>query len=408
VKIEYQRLVLLNSPMQNPTRPPEGRMLAVQTPIIPVIAELIAQTPGTISLGQGVVYYGPPQSALDRLTTLNTANGIHKYGDTGGLKELRELITNKLLHENGINVANGSKVIVTAGSNMGFLNAMFAITCPGDEIILQVPYYFNHEMAVRMVDCTPVLVPTDENYQLRPDKIHRAITEKTRAVVTISPNNPSGVVYPAESLIAVNKICREHGLYHISDEAYEYFTYNGSRHFSPGSIRGAEMHTISLYSLSKAYGFASWRIGYMVIPEHLTGAVYKAQDTNLICPALPSQFAAAGALQTGVKYCRKKLQIIEEVRDIMLQQLRQVTDICQVSAGDGAFYLLLKVNTGMDDMTLATRLIREHQVAVIPGHTFGFNDGCYLRVAYGALDKNNATEGIRRLIIGLKSIIIRS
>ena len=392
--------------MQNTKHLPEGRMHAVQTPIIPVIAELITQNPGTISLGQGVVYYGPPQSAIDRLSAITSANGIHKYGDTGGLLELRELIASKLLNENGINVEAGSCVVVTAGSNMAFLNALFAITNPEDEIILQVPYYFNHEMAIRMVDCNPVMVSTDENYQLCPDKIRRAITEKTRAVVTISPNNPSGVVYPEASLTAVNDICREHGIYHISDEAYEYFTYNGARHFSPGSIGGAGDHTISLYSLSKAYGFASWRIGYMVIPEHLTDAVYKAQDTNLICPSMPSQYAAAGAIETGVKYCRGKLQIIEEVRHIMSRELEKIVDICRVSASEGAFYFLLKINAKMDDMTLATRLIKEHQVAVIPGHTFGLSDGCYLRVAYGALDKNNAAEGIRRLVNGLRTIII--
>lgn len=391
--------------MQNSKLLSEGRMQAVQAPIIPVIAELIAQTPGTISLGQGVVYYGPPQAAIDRLSILDSANGIHKYGDTSGLLELREIIAGKLLKENRINVDNGSKVIVTAGSNMAFLNALFAITSPGDEIILPVPYYFNHEMAIRMLNCIPVLVPTDEHYQLRQDEIRKAINEKTRAIVTISPNNPSGAVYPEASLSEVNAICHDHDLYHISDEAYEYFTYNGARHFSPGSINSASRHTISLFSLSKAYGFASWRIGYMVIPEHLTNAVSKAQDTNLICPAMPSQYAAMGAMEAGMKYCREKLKNIEEVRNIMLRQLEKISDLCRISMSDGAFYFLLKVDTGMDDMTLTGRLIKEHQVAVIPGHTFGLADGCYLRVAYGALDINNATEGIQRLTNGLNAVI---
>ncbi len=390
--------------MQNSKLLSKSRMYAVQTPIIPVIAELIAQTPGTISLGQGVVYYGPPQAAIDRLSIINSANGIHKYGDTSGSLELREIIAVKLLKENRIHVDNGSKVIVTAGSNMAFLNALFAITSPGDEIILPVPYYFNHEMAIRMLTCIPVLVPTDEHYQLRPDEIRKAITEKTRAIVTISPNNPSGAVYPEASLGEVNAICHDHDLFHINDEAYEYFTYNGARHFSPGSINGANRHTISLFSLSKAYGFASWRIGYMVIPEHLTNAVYKAQDTNLICPAMPSQYAATGALEAGMKYCREKLKKIEEVRNIMLRQLEIISDFCRISMSDGAFYFILKVDTRMDDMTLAGRLIKEHQVAVIPGHTFGLTDGCYLRVAYGALDINNATEGIQRLTNGLNAI----
>jgi aspartate/methionine/tyrosine aminotransferase len=390
--------------MQNSKPLSEGRMQAVQAPIIPVIAELIAQTPGTISLGQGVVYYGPPQAAIDRLALLNSANGVHKYGDTRGLPELREIIAGKLLTENGIKADIDRNLFVTDGSNMAFLNSLFAITSPGDEIILPVPYYFNHEMAISMLNCIPVLVPTDEHYQLCPDALGKAINAKTRAIVTISPNNPSGAVYPEASLVEVNAICHRQGIYHISDEAYEYFTFNGARHFSPGSINGANRHTISLFSLSKAYGFASWRIGYMVIPDHLTNAVCKAQDTNLICPALPSQYAAIGAMESGQSYCREKLKIIEEVRNIMLGQLEKISNLCRVSRSDGAFYFLLKIDTGMDSMALAKQLIKKYQVAVIPGHTFGLKDGCYLRVSYGALDKDNATEGIQRLINGLSTV----
>src|SRR5690606_18199332 len=99
-------------------------------------------------------------------------------------------------------------------------------------------------------------------------------------------------------------------------------------------------------------------------------------------------------------YCRGKLQVLDEVRNIICAQLDEISDICQVSSGDGAFYLLLKVHTDMEQMALVTRLIREYRVAVLPGHTFGLTGGCYLRVAYGALDKNSATEGIRRLVNG--------
>ena len=138
---------------------------------------------------------------------------------------------------------------------------MLAIADSGDEIILPTPYYFNHEMAVTMADCQPVLVPTDGDYRLRLDALETAITPRTRAILTVSPNNPTGVVYSEESLRAVNALCRERGIYHISDEAYEHFVYGGAHHFSPGSIPGSEGHTITLHTLSKTYGFASWRIG---------------------------------------------------------------------------------------------------------------------------------------------------
>lgn len=381
------------------------RMQAVQSPIIPVVAELIRQCPGTISLGQGVVYYGPPQEAIAQLPKFLSDCENHKYKPVLGIAPLVDAIAAKLKAENSIDINADNCIVVTAGSNMAFMNAVLAITNPGDEIILQTPYYFNHEMAIAMASCRPVIVATDENYQLRPDAIREAITDRTRAVVTISPNNPSGVVYPEEALREVNKICRSKGIYHINDEAYEYFTYNNVKHFSPGAIASSSGHTISLYTLSKAYGFASWRIGYMVIPEHLRVSVNKIQDTILICPPVISQYAALGALQAGVGYCREKMSAIASVREIVLNELKCIPDLCTIPPADGAFYFLLKINSKLDAMELVERLIREHGVAVIPGTTFGMEDGCYLRVAYGALEKDTAAEGIGRLVRGLQTIL---
>jgi aspartate/methionine/tyrosine aminotransferase len=284
---------------------------------------------------------------------------------------------------------------------------VLAITDPGDEIVLQTPYYFNHEMAITMASCRPVLIATDDNYQLRPEAIRRALTSRTRAVVTISPNNPTGAVYPEAALREVNQLCRERGVYHIHDEAYEYFVYDDARHFSPGSIPAAGEHTLSLFSLSKAYGFASWRIGAMVIPGRLLTSVRKIQDTILICAPVISQFAAVGALKAGAGYCRERLKEIAEVRRMVLRELEGLQELCDVPRADGAFYFLLRIHGKRDAMEIAERLIREHRVAVIPGTAFGLDHGCYLRIAYGALRKETAVEGIGRLVRGLKQVLQR-
>jgi aspartate/methionine/tyrosine aminotransferase len=383
-----------------------ARMQAVQLPIIPVVAELIRNCPGTIPLGQGVVSYGPPKQAIEQISQFLAIPDNHKYQPVDGIVPLLDAIATKLKSENGIDINDNRCIVVTAGGNMAFMNAVLAITSPGDEIILLTPYYFNHEMAIAMAGCTPVLVPTDENYQICLDKIEQAITDKTRAVVTISPNNPTGVVYPKATLEAVNRLCYDRHLYHISDEAYEYFTYNGVQHFSPGAIPNSSDHTILLYSLSKAYGFASWRIGYMVIPQHLFLSVNKIQDTILICPPVISQYAALGALQAGISYCREQLQTIAKVREKCLDQLYSIPDLCTVPPADGAFYFLLKVHTKIGAIELVERLIKEHRVALIPGTTFGIDDGCYLRLAYGALQEDTAIEGIGRLVEGLQKILV--
>lgn len=383
----------------------KSRMQSVQSPIIPVVGELIRSCPGTISLGQGVVYYPPPPSAKEWLIQFFDEATNHQYKPVQGIAPLLDAIAQKLQSFNSFEIDENNCIVVTAGSNMGFMNAILAITSPGDEIILLLPYYFNHEMAVRIAGCTPIIVATDENYQLRPDRIANAITDKTRAVVTVSPNNPTGAVYKDAALKEVNHICGDRGIYHISDEAYEYFTYDGATHISPAAFPESSPHTVSLYSLSKAYGFASWRIGYMVIPKHLLGAVKKIQDTILICPPVISQYAALGALQAGYDYCQNHISAIATVRSTVLNSLNSLQDICTIAPADGAFYFLLKVHTQIDAFELTQRLIREHQVAVIPGTTFGMNNGCYLRVAYGALQQQTAAEGIERLVQGLKSIL---
>ncbi|MEH1920408.1 pyridoxal phosphate-dependent aminotransferase [Nostoc sp.] len=389
-----------------------SRMQAVQSPIIPVVGELIKNSPGTISLGQGVVSYNPPPEAIEFLAKFLAEPANNLYKSVEGIPPLLTALAEKLQDFNGIEINQENCIVVTAGSNMGFMNAILAITNPGDEIILNTPYYFNHEMAIAIAGCHPVLVATDENYQLRPDAIAQAITPKTRAVVTISPNNPTGVVYSEAVLREVNQICGTRGIYHISDEAYEYFTYNGIKHISPGAFANNSEYTISLYSLSKAYGFASWRIGYMVIPKHLLVAIKKVQDTILICPPVISQYAALGALKAKEEYLQSHIGAlaqpavgIAQVRQLVLDSLNRLQGLCSIIPANGAFYFFLKVHTQMDAFELVKRLIQEHKVAVIPGTIFGIDDGCYLRVAYGALQKETAKEGIERLVQGLETIV---
>lgn len=380
-------------------------MEAIQSPIVAVVGDLIRRTPGAISLGQGVVHYGPPAGAIDIVREALANPDTHTYQDGEGNPALLGAIEEKLRRDNGIDLSRGSRAMVTAGGNMAFVHAVLAVTEVGDEVILPVPFYFNHEMAVQMAGCTAVPVATDAHYQLDVDRIARAVTSRTRAVVTVSPNNPTGAVYREADLRAVNRLCADRGLYHISDEVYEYFTYPPARHVSPASFAGAEDQTISLFSLSKAYGFAGWRIGYMVYPLRLHDAIAKVQDTVLVCPPVISQIAAVAAMEVGPAYCRSYLRGLAEVRDIVSAKLRSLEPLCTVPQAEGAFYCFLRVNADVDQMELTERLIRDHGVAVIPGQAFGQTEGCYFRVAYGALSKETVSEGIGRLVRGLAQLL---
>ena len=372
-------------------------------PIIPTVAGWIAGTPGTISLGQGVPFFGPPEEATRILGDVVREEGSHAYKPDAGLPKLRRAFEVKLRAENGIDAPFERRIIVTAGANQAFLNAVLGIADPGDEIILLSPYYFNHEMAVALAGCRAVCVPTDSLFQPRLGAIESAVTQRTRAVVTVSPNNPAGVVYPRRTLEAINRLCADRGICHISDEAYEYFTYGGVDHFSPASA-GGDGHTISLFSMSKSYGMAGWRVGFLVAPEHLFDDLMKIQDTVIICGPALSQAVALEALRIGREYCRKHLETIASVREAVLLRLAAAKDLLEVPPSHGAFYLFAKVHTDRDPLSLTERLVREHKVAVIPGGTFGITEGCYVRIAYGNLTREAAAEGVDRLITGLRAL----
>ncbi len=381
------------------------RLQVVQSPIIPLIAELARKHAGTISFGQGVASHGPPPQAFRRVQQCLADPSINHYGPVEGIPELKRALERKLITENGIKIDSGNTVVVTAGSNMAFNTAILATTDPGDEVIVPLPYYFNHEMSLVMEQCRPVAVATDQSFHLSIDNLEAAITEKTKAIVTISPNNPSGAVYTKEELSAVNNLCKRHRIYHISDEAYEHFYYGRHRHFSAGSNPDTSDYTISLFSFSKGFGFAGWRIGYMVIPQHLLRPVKKIQDTILISPPVISQHAAIGALEAGETFICKNLEAMSQKRTMALDALSAFTCLKDIPSSEGAFYVLLNLDTQMDDLELTKALIERFQVATIPGSAFGINQGRYLRLSYGALPYDDVAEGLKRLEKGLHALL---
>ena len=229
-----------------------------------------------------------------------------------------------------------------------------------------MPTYPLYTAVLAKIGALPSYYRLDHTRDWQPDLDHirSLINPRTRALVVIDPNNPTGAVYPEAALREVNRLCAQRGLVHIHDEAYEYFVYDGAKHFSPSSIPGAAGHTISIYSLSKSHGFASWRIGAMVIPERLLTAVRKIQDTILICAPVISQFAAVGALRAGATYGREKLRGIAEVRAIVLEELRRLAPLVEVPRADGAFYFLLRVRTALNPLDVVSVAHSQHVPAI--------------------------------------------
>ncbi len=382
------------------------RLAAVDSPIIPTIAAMVRAHPGTISLGQGVVSYGPPIDLAAALAPLGVDPALNKYQAVTGMPELVQALRAKLASENGIRDLERTALLVSAGSNMAFLQAAMAVSDPGDEFILPSPYYFNQEMALRMIGCVPVLVPTDVHHQIDPDRLAAAITPRTRAIVTVSPNNPSGAVYPRAALEAVNHLCGRRGLYHFSDEAYEYFCFGEASHFSAASLPGVADHTLSFFSFSKAYGMASWRVGYCLYPAALEEAMSKIQDTNLICAPVASQLVALAASRAGRAAIGSHLAELERVRAIVLAQLRQLEGIARFEPTEGAFYVLVALPPVAEPIAFNRRMVESFGVATIPGFAFGLDprQANWQRLSYGALGGAAVIEGTRRFVDAVRGL----
>lgn len=395
---------------------PARRLQAVLEPVIPQVGALIAAHPGTLSMAQGMVDWGPPPAVFEALQAALAAAGtdpqqaaaLDRYGPMQGDPPLLEALAAHLQRQHGLDL-DGAALLVTAGSNMAFQVLMQVLCDPGDEVIIPAPWYFNHVMAVQIAGGVPVL--PDAGLIPDPDILAAAVGPRTRAIVTVSPNNPSGVVIPPERLAAINTLCASRGLLHISDEAYAAFVHGSVPHWSPAAAAGAAAHTVTLQSFSKAYGMAGWRLGYAALPQRLLAALAKVQDTNLICPPRLNQRAALAALAAGPAWLEPKLQQLRQRRQRLLAVLAEAREqglpATLLRDPDGAFYALLQLRTPLTGLQLVERLIREHGVAALPGESFGLpaaGGAAVLRLSYGLLAPEALEQALLRLCTGLQAL----
>jgi len=381
-----------------------GRTLDVRNaPIIQLLKESKI-TSDTISLGQGIPFFPPPNKAKLAMKKAVDNGMADAYSNDQGLLSLREVIVERMKHDYYLSITN-DQIQVTAGANQAFINIILTITKPGDEIIIFSPTYFNDVMAIELAGCKPVIVQTKNNSFL-PDGelIKKSITKKTKAVVTISPNNPTGKIYPEKLLKEINQICADNNLFHISDEVYEYFIYDEGKHVSPITFDSSIDHTISLYSCSKSFGMSGYRIGYMIVPQYLIDEVLKVQDTIGICAPVPCQYAAIEAIKLGSSYMKGFLTEIERIRNHFIKYLSDIDGInVYLPEGSLYFFIIIK-NSRIDSKKLAKQLIDQYQVITIPGKIFDV-DFPSLRVSFGNLRFSEAIIGIDRLATGLTHLL---
>jgi aspartate/methionine/tyrosine aminotransferase len=368
------------------------RILETETPIMQVMKGM-KRTGNTIDLSQGIPFFGPPEEAIS--STLSSLKDVNRYGpDQGDMKLTRALIE-KLSKKNNMGFIGERSIMITAGANIAFLNALAAITDPGDNVILLDPYYFNHGMTLDVLGVEHRHISYIEDIDSLMSSMEMKLDKRTRALVIVSPNNPTGGVIPENIVRGLADICKENGLWLISDETYEDFHYV-EEHFSPASI-SQEMPVISLFSFSKSFGISGWRVGYMTFPEVLFDSLLKVQDTTVICPSRIGQELAYNCIRNHPDHTRKFIEELNNNRLDIIKWLDGYKDLIVSKAPTGAFYFFLQVNEAGSSMDLASRILEEVDVLLVPGGPFGKDTPPHLRIAYGNATREKVRTALDRL-----------
>ena len=295
------------------------------------------------------------------------------YSEPAGIYELREEIAKKLKEVNHIE-ASPEEIIVTVGAIEGLAAAVMAVIDPGDEVIIPTPGYSTHIGQIIMASGKPVCVPTieEDGFSLDIQKINDAITEKTKAILFSDPNNPTGSVYSNEQLEAVAEIACKNNLIVITDEAYEYFTFDGHKHYSIASFPGMKDRVISAFTFTKTYAMTGWRIGYVHSSKELIPQIKKAHITFAICAPVISQYAVLEAIKSSQECVENFREHYKNARDLMCRRLDRLSHVFTYQTPKGSYLMFpkIKLEAGKDSLAFAKRLLKEARVSTTPGVAF--------------------------------------
>ena len=326
-----------------------------------------------------------PEHISEAAITAIKEGSVGGYSENIGLLSLREAIVRKLKRDNQVG-ANVSQIIVTVGAIEGLAAAIMAIVDPGDEVLMFPPTYSTHIRQVNMASGKPVLVPTveEEGFALDFEAIRKAITPRAKAIVCCSPNNPTGTVYSEEELSQLAEIALEYNLMIITDEAYEYFVFDGHRHFSIASIPEMRKHVISCYTFTKTYAMTGWRIGYLHADEELIPQITKAHIPFAICAPVVSQYAALAALEGPQDCVAEFREHYLSTRNLMCERLDKLDSVFVYQKPHGSYLMFpgILLEEGQDSTAFCIRLLKEGKVSTTPGIAFGPSGQGHLRLSF--------------------------
>lgn len=346
---------------------------------------LMLNAVGGINLGQGICDL-PTPDPIKRAAQQAIEDNRSIYSNSVGVKALRQSILEKSQSFNRIPVDSLDEVMVSAGSTGAFVAAVFALLDPNDEAILFEPFYGYHQNIIRLTGATCRFVAlSPDDGRVRFDALENAINERTRVIILNTPTNPSGKVWTRDELTRLNDIAARHDLIIITDEIYEYMTYDGHEHVSLASLTGAYDRTITISGFSKSHNMTGWRLGYAVGPSELIGRMSLLNDLFYICAPTPLQYGVIDAFNMNDSYVDDLRSAYDQRRETLCSTLEEIG--FEFRRPDGAYYVLADFSPlrerfkGFDDdRQAAETLITKAGVASIPGNSFfeDPDDGKYL------------------------------
>ncbi len=361
--------------------------------------DIAATMPQAISLGIGEPDFTTP-AAIVEAGKKSLDQGKTHYTGNAGLLELRQAIAQQLLRLYGVSYHPADEILITVGGSEALTLTMMATINPGEEVIIPTPAFVSYQGAVQMAGGIPIDVASypENQFVVDPDDIRKAITPKTKAIFIGYPCNPTGAVASRETLTEIGRIAEQHHLLVFSDEIYERLVYT-QEHVCFASLPGMRERTVLLSGFSKSYAMTGWRLGYACAPKEILGAMLRIHQYLIMSAPTTAQYAGIVALRDceedimdmREEYNRRRRLIVDGLNALGLPTFEP----------GGAFYCFPKISaTGLDDDTFCTRLLKEQEVAIIPGSGFGKGGEGYARISYAT-----AYEKLERALLKIEKFV---
>jgi len=358
--------------------------------------DIAATMKDVISLGIGEPDFTTPRPILDAGIRSLQAGETH-YTSNAGKLELRQALSDHLSNLYGVKYDPVSEIIATVGVSEALYLTMTALLDPGDEVIIPTPCFVSYQAEVLLAGGVPVEIPSrfEDNFQLDPERVRAAITPRTKIIFVGYPSNPSGAVASRQVLLEVARLAEAHDLILVSDEIYDRLVY-GVDHVCVPSLDASIMRrTVLLGGFSKDYAMTGWRIGYAAGPAEIIKGLVRIHQYTIMSAPTTAQDAALEALHNGEPYVLEMLAEYDRRRKLIVNGLNNLGLTCFEPRG--AFYAFPRIAaSGMDDEAFAEKLLREEQVAVVPGNAFGPGGEGFVRCCY-ATAYEQIEEALRRM-----------